>query len=124
MTKNTTTTQTITEDSPSVLAYRVGQLELAVAGGLKEVKDELHELQRHYATKLELAEVRTQNHEEHERIWNELKRVDGDVVTVRKGVDRMEKANSSMSLVQKIVFAAVAIGLLAIANRAMDLIIH
>jgi hypothetical protein len=111
------------ENSPAVLAYRVGQLEIAVANGFKELKAELASQKALYATKLEMAEVRTQAHEEHERIWNELKRVDTDVKKVQTCVTKLENGNVSFSLVQKIVFTLVAIILLAVANGWTDKLI-
>lgn len=111
------------ENSPAVLAYRVGQLEIAVATGFKEIKEELALQKALYATKVEVVEIRTQAHEEHERIWNEIKRVDKDVKCVQSSVDDMGKSNVSFSLVQKIVFALVAIILLAVANGWTDKLI-
>jgi hypothetical protein len=108
-------------NAPDVLAYRVGQLEIAVSNGFKELKAELSSQKALYATKVEVVEAKTQAHEEHERIWNEIKRVDGDVKNVQTSVDDMAKGNISFSFVQKIVFGLVAIILLAIANSVVRL---
>ena len=110
-------------NAPDVLAYRVGQLELAVATGFKELKIELATQRELYATKVEVVEAKTQAHEEHERIWNEVKRVDGDVKAVNKCVDEIKNSNVSFSLVQKIVFTLVGLILFAIANGWMDKVI-
>jgi len=46
------------QDQKAVLAYRVGQLEKTTALGLKEIKDELHDLRNHYVTSKELKDAK------------------------------------------------------------------
>ena len=111
------------ENTNPVIAYRVGELEKAVTIGFREVKSELQELKAHYATKEEVAGFRSEAHDEHLRLWTEIKKTQGEVEGVQKTVNEISKKNVSMSLVQKIVFAAVGIALLALANGLMDKLI-
>lgn len=131
MAKTTATTQTITEDNPSVLSYRVGQLELGVAElkktvevGQEKLDKKLTDLMLHFATQKDLAEVKTAAHEEHQRLWDKIDEVEIKTNTIQKSVDDMAKSNISMTLVQKIVFTAVGIALLAIANGVIDKVVQ
>ena len=122
---STTVTQKLNDqDTSSVLAYRVGQLEKTVDIGFKELKVELQELKAHYATKTELADVKAQAHEEHQRLWDKINEVDSNVGAVQTTVDDMAKSNVSMTLVQKIVFTGVGIALLALTNGLLDKLIQ
>lgn len=60
-------------DSPDVLAYRVGQLEIATATGLKEIKDELHNLQNTFVTTAELTDLKHNLNKRLNKLeaWNE-----------------------------------------------------
>lgn len=62
-----------TKDVPAVLAYRVGQLEIAVANGLKEVNEQLSTLQHDFATKNELANIQRDAEREYVLIYQDIK---------------------------------------------------
>lgn len=125
MTRNTSTITRTTDDAEnnSVLSYRVGQLEIAftdfkktVIDGQEKLDKKLSDLMQHYATKVELADVKNQAHEEHQRLWDKINEVDGRVGGVQVTVDGISQSNVSMSLVQKVVFGGISIALIAIAN--------
>jgi cob(I)alamin adenosyltransferase len=61
------------QDQKAVLIYRVGQLEKTTALGLKEIKEELHNLQNSFATTTELHEFKKSNNERITKLesWNE-----------------------------------------------------
>lgn len=72
MTKTTTTVIKKEEavedqDSPAVLAYRVGQLEKTTAAGLKDVKDELIGLRNHFVSKADLKAAQDLADEKHKQ---------------------------------------------------------
>jgi hypothetical protein len=67
-------------NAPDVLAYRVGQLEIAVATGFRELKSELAAQRSVYATKVELADAKAICHEEHQRR-------DADITVIQKWLE-------------------------------------
>lgn len=73
-----------TKDTPVVLAYRVGQLEIAVQSGLTEVKNQLINLQHDFATKQELAALQREAELEHSVIRADIHDVDVKVDNINK----------------------------------------
>jgi hypothetical protein len=85
------------ENSPAVLAYRVGRLEIAVADGFRELKEELSNQAILYATKVELADAKAHSHDEHARI-------DANIAVIQKW----------MEWATKIVIGSVLVAILAL----------
>lgn len=65
------------EDSPAVLAYRVGELEKASRQGFKELGDKLELMSRNFVAK-EQAKM------EHEAIYSEIEDIKEDVKSLKK----------------------------------------
>lgn len=59
-------------DTPNVVAYRVGELEKITAIGLREVRDELVNLKNHFVTHADLEAVKTQHNIEHRSITDDI----------------------------------------------------
>lgn len=72
------------EDSPAVIAYRVGQLEKAVADGFVALGNKLEIMQSNFATKNDLTTLEKQASEEHKDIRD-------DILVVKQEVDEIKK---------------------------------
>lgn len=60
------------ENSPAVLAYRVGQLEKAVTGGMGELKDEIKNLTTSFTPQSRTEELRQEGDKTHREIQKQL----------------------------------------------------
>lgn len=72
------------EDSPAVLAYRVGELEKASREGFKEISIKLELMAGNFATHKDIEVAKQQAKMEHEAIYNELEDVKRDVHGLQK----------------------------------------
>lgn len=74
----------IGEDSPAVLAYRVGQLEKASREGFKELGDKLEAMSQNFATHKDIEVAKRQAKMEHDAIYVEIADVKRDVHALQK----------------------------------------
>jgi len=72
------------EDSPAVLAYRVGELEKASREGFKDISIKLELMAGNFATHKDIEVAKKQAQMEHEAIYNELEDVKRDVKGLQK----------------------------------------
>lgn len=72
------------ENSPAVLAYRVGELEKASRQGFKELSDKLESMTHNFATHRDIEVAKQQAKMEHEAIYTELEIVKDDVRSLKK----------------------------------------
>ena len=127
MTRATTTDQTITEDNPSVLSYRVGQLELGVAelkktveNGQEKLDKKLTDLMLHFATIQQVDDVKKAAHVEHQRLWEKIDEVECKADKIQVTVTKIKESNVSFSLAQKAVFSVIGLILLAVATSLVN----
>ena len=71
------------EDSPAVLAYRVGELEKASREGFKDISIKLELMAGNFATHKDIEAAKNQAKMEHEAIYNELEDVKRDISALR-----------------------------------------
>jgi len=74
----------VSEDSPTVLAYRVGQLEKSSREGFKALSDKLDNMTDNFATHKDIEVAHDQAEMEHRAIYNELEDVKEDVKKLQK----------------------------------------
>lgn len=72
------------EDSPAVLAYRVGEAEKAIREGFKSISDKLETMSDVFATHKDVAAAQTQAKLEHDAIREEVADVKRDVEKLQK----------------------------------------
>lgn len=72
------------EDSPAVLAYRVGQLEKASREGFKELGEKLEAMSHNFATHKDIEIAKEQAKMEHDAIYVEIADVKRDVRALQK----------------------------------------
>ena len=72
------------EDSPAVLAYRVGELEKASREGFKTLTEKFDNLSHNFATHKDIEVAKEQAKMEHEAIYAELEDVKTDVASLKK----------------------------------------
>lgn len=72
------------EDSPAVLAYRVGELEKASRQGFKELGDKLELMSHNFATHKDIEVAKEQAKMEHEAIYSEIEDIKEDVRSLKK----------------------------------------
>lgn len=72
------------EDSPAVLAYRVGQLEKASRDGFKAMVDKLDNMASVFATHKDIETAKVQAEMEHKAIYEEIQDVKKDVEGLKK----------------------------------------
>ena len=72
------------EDSPAVLAYRVGELEKASREGFKELGIKLELMTHNFATHKDIETTKAQAELEHKAIYEELQDVKKDVEKLQK----------------------------------------
>ena len=72
------------EDSPAVLAYRVGELEKASRESFKIIGEKLEQMSINYATHKDIESAKNQAKMEHEAIYAELEDVKVDVLSLKK----------------------------------------
>lgn len=72
------------EDSPAVLAYRVGRLEVASREGFKALGEKLENMSTNFATHKDIEVAKTQAKLEHEAIYVELEDIKTDVQSLKK----------------------------------------
>lgn len=72
------------EDSPAVLAYRVGQLEKASKEGFKQISDKLEHMSGNFATHKDIAVAKQQAKLEHDAIYAEI-------ADVKEGVQSLKR---------------------------------
>lgn len=72
------------EDSPAVLAYRVGELEKASRQGFKELGDKLELMSHNFATHKDIEVAKEQAKMEHEAIYSEIEDMKEDVKSLKK----------------------------------------
>lgn len=71
------------EDSPAVLAYRVGELEKASRQGFKELGDKLELMSHNFATHKDIEVAKEQAKMEHEAIYSEIEDIKEDVKSLK-----------------------------------------
>ena len=72
------------EDSPAVLAYRVGELEKASREGFKTLTEKLESLSHNFATHKDIEVAKEQAKMEHDAIYAELENIKDDVQSLKK----------------------------------------
>lgn len=72
------------EDSPAVLAYRVGQLEKSSREGFKALSDKLDAMSENFATHKDIEVAKEQAEAEHRAIYIEIQDVKDDVSMLKK----------------------------------------
>lgn len=72
------------EDSPAVLAYRVGRLEIASREGFKALGDKLEVMSLNFATHKDIETAKAQAKLEHEAIYAELEDIKDDINSLKK----------------------------------------
>ena len=72
------------EDSPAVLAYRVGQLEKASREGFKELGEKLEAMSHNFATHKDIEAAQQQAEMEHEAIHVEINSIKDDIKSLQK----------------------------------------
>lgn len=72
------------ENSPDVLAYRVGELEKASREGFKELGIKLELMSHNFATHKDIEVAKQQAKMEHEAIYTEIEEVKKDVNSLQK----------------------------------------
>ncbi len=72
------------EDSPAVLAYRVGELEKASREGFKELGEKLENMSTNFATHKDIEVAKEQAKMEHEAIYSEIEDIKDDVQSLKK----------------------------------------
>ena len=72
------------EDSPAVLAYRVGELEKASRQGFKDLGDKLELMSHNFATHKDIEVAKEQAKMEHDAIYAELEDIKDDVSNLKK----------------------------------------
>lgn len=72
------------EDSPDVLAYRVGELEKASREGFKNLAEKLETMSHNFATHKDIDVAKQQARMEHEAIYAELADVKDDIRSLKK----------------------------------------
>lgn len=72
------------EDSPAVLAYRVGELEKASREGFKQISIKLELMAGNFATHKDIEVAKNQAKMEHETIYVELEDIKEDIKTLKK----------------------------------------
>jgi hypothetical protein len=72
------------EDSPAVLAYRVGELEKASREGFKQVTEKLENMSHNFATHKDIEVAKEQAKMEHDAIYAELEDIKDDVQNLKK----------------------------------------
>lgn len=66
------TTVSQNDDSPSVVAYRVGRLEQAVKDGFESQTAQLRNIVEGFVTEKELTEAKQESDLEHKRLWGAI----------------------------------------------------
>ena len=89
------------EDSPAVLAYRVGELEKASREGFKEISIKLELMAGNFATHKDIEVAKNQAKMEHEAIYNEIEDVKQDV----RGLKKKTLVNNTLSAILGAVLA-------------------
>lgn len=96
------------EDSPMVLAYRVGRLEKAQEAGFKHISDELKDLKAGFVTTKELEEEVDKAKLIHDGMTQEYRAAD-------KALDaRLQRIESVFNLIGKIIIWVIVCALLAL----------
>lgn len=72
------------EDSPSVLAYRVGQLEKASREGFKNVTEQLNSMSKNFVTYKDIETAKEQSRLEHEAIYEQIKVLKAEVKVMKR----------------------------------------
>lgn len=72
------------EDSPAVLAYRVGQLEKASKEGFKQISEKLEIMAGNFATHKDIEAAKQQAKLEHNAIYEEISDIKEDVQSLKK----------------------------------------
>lgn len=72
------------EDSPAVLAYRVGELEKASREGFKKLEEKLEAMSHNFATHKDIEIAKEQAKMEHDAIYVEIADVKKDVRALQK----------------------------------------
>jgi len=72
------------EDSPAVLAYRVGQLEKTSRDGFQKLTDKLEQMASVFATHKDIEVAKEQAEMEHKAIYEEIEDVKKDVQKLQK----------------------------------------
>lgn len=71
------------EDSPAVLAYRVGELEKASRAGFKDLSDKLELMSHSFATHKDIDALKLQSKMEHDSIYEDVGRLRSELSSVK-----------------------------------------
>lgn len=74
----------VSENSPAVLAYRVGQLEKASREGFQKLSDKLEQMADVFATHKDIEVAKEQAEMEHKSIYEEIEDIKKDVQKLQK----------------------------------------
>lgn len=72
------------ENSPAVLAYRVGQLEKASREGFKDLSNKIELLSNNFATHKDVEMAKNQAEAEHKAIYTKISEIERDVSMLKK----------------------------------------
>lgn len=72
------------EDSPAVLAYRVGKLEEIVHDGFQQLYDKLDLMNSVFATHKDMSAAKAQTQEEHRAIYKEIGYVKAQIKSLKQ----------------------------------------
>lgn len=72
------------EDSPAVLAYRVGELEKASRAGFKGLSDKLELMSQNFATHKDIDTLKVQSKMEHDSIYQDISELRTEVLSLKK----------------------------------------
>lgn len=72
------------EDSPAVLAYRVGELEKASREGFKNLGEKLEMMSHNFATHKDIEVAKEQAKMEHNAIYSEIEDLKSDIQSLKR----------------------------------------
>lgn len=72
------------EDSPAVLAYRVGELEKASREGFKNLGEKLEAMSNNFATHKDIEMAKKQAKMEHDAIYSEIEDLKSDIQLLKR----------------------------------------
>lgn len=90
------------EDSPAVLAYRVGQLEKSSREGFQKLSDKLDKMSAVFATHKDIEVAKEQAELEHRAIYEEIN-------DVKKDVEKLQKKTWIQNTLSAILGAVIAL---------------
>lgn len=101
------------QDTPAVLAYRVGQLEKAVSDGFRTFSDKLDSLTHNFVTHADVTALEKQASAEHAairiKIDNTREALESDIMDVKRDVNALRKQRWIQNTLSAILGAVLAI---------------